>query len=91
MPEGQKAYSKTKPIEEKEFEPIINWWHKRVESDVAWKVDIKEIEARNFDLDIKNPSKKEEIQEFNSAQLLKILEDSFDETKKILAEIKEEL
>lgn len=91
LPEGQKAYSKTKPIEEKEFEPIINWWHKRVESDVAWKVDIKEIETRNFDLDIKNPSKKEEIQEFNSAQLFKMLEDSFDETKKILAEIKGEL
>ena len=91
LPESQKAYSKTKPIDAKEFEPIKKWWHNRVESDVAWKVGIKEIEARNFDLDIKNPSKKEEIQEFSSSQLIKMLEDSFDETKKILAEIKGEL
>ena len=91
LPESQKAYSKTKPIDAKEFEPIKKWWHNRVESDVAWKVGIKEIEARNFDLDIKNPSKKEEIQEFSSSQLIKMLEDSFDETKKILAEIRGEL
>jgi type I restriction enzyme M protein len=90
LPEGQKAYSKTKPIDAKEFEEIKKWWNKRVESDVAWKVGIKEIEARNFDLDIKNPSKKEELQEFSSAELIKMLEDSFDETKKILAEIKKE-
>jgi type I restriction enzyme M protein len=88
LPESQKAYSKTKPIDAKEFEPIKKWWHNRVESDVAWKVGIKEIEARNFDLDIKNPSKKEELQEFTSAELIKMLEDSFDETKKILAEIR---
>jgi len=62
-----------------------------VESDVAWKVSINEIAARNFDLDIKNPSKKEELQEFTSAELIKMLEDSFDQTKKILAEIKGEL
>ena len=91
LPEGQKAYSKTKPIELKEFEEIKKWWNKRVESDVAWKVGINEIVARNFDLDIKNPNKKEELQEFSSAELIKMLEDSFDETKKILAEIKKEL
>ena len=90
LPEGQKAYSKTKPIDAKEFEEIKKWWNKRVESDVSWKVGIKEIEVRNFDLDIKNPSKKEELQEFTSAELIRMLEDSFDETKKILAEIKKE-
>ena len=44
-----------------------------------------------FDLDIKNPNKKEQQQEFSSAELIKMLTDSFDETKKILAEIKEGL
>jgi len=91
LPEGQKAYSKTKPIELKEFEPIKKWWYNRTASDVAWKVSIKEIEARNFDLDIKNPNKKEEKQEFTSVELIKMIEDSLDETKRILAEIKGEL
>ena len=48
------------------------------------------VASNNFNLDIKNPSKKEELQEFSSAQLIKMLEDSFDDTKKILAEIKKE-
>lgn len=91
LPEGQKAYSKTKPIDAKEFEPIKNWWNNRVESEVSWKVNIAEIEAKNFDLDIKNPNKKEEKQEFSSVELIKMLEDSFDETKKILNEIRAEL
>lgn len=91
LPETQKSYSKTKPINIKEFGSIKKWWDKRIESDVAWKVNIAEIEKRNFDLDIKNPNKIEEKQEFSSAELIKMLEDSFDETKKILAEIKGEL
>jgi type I restriction enzyme M protein len=70
MPEGQKAYSKTKPIQLKEFDPIKNWWNDREESDVAWKVDIKDIEARNWDLDIKNPNKQEEEIEYSSAELI---------------------
>jgi len=91
LPEEQKAYSKTKPIDVKEFEPIKKWWKNRSESDLSWKVNIKEIEARNFDLDIKNPNKKEEVQEFTSTELIKMLEDSFDETKRILVEIREGL
>lgn len=31
MPKGYKAFSKTKPVENKHFENIINWWNNRVE------------------------------------------------------------
>ncbi len=58
LPEGQKSYSKTKPIEVKEFDEIKLWWNNRAESDVSWKVTIEEIRKRNWDLDIKNPHKK---------------------------------
>lgn len=47
-PEGQKSYSKTKPILLKEFDPEKAWWGKeendfaeRQESERAWKVDFK--------------------------------------------------
>lgn len=39
LPQGQKSYSKTKPIKVKEFTPIKEWWHKRKESELCWKVD----------------------------------------------------
>lgn len=56
LPDGQKAYSKTKPIRIEEFEPIKQWWNNRAESEVAWKVSIDTIIDRNYDLDVKNPT-----------------------------------
>ena len=40
LPEGQKAYSKTKPIAINEFDTLKSWWENRIESEVSWKVDI---------------------------------------------------
>ncbi|ADB39099.1 HsdM family class I SAM-dependent methyltransferase [Spirosoma linguale] len=70
LPEGQKSYSKTKTIQLKEFEPLKAWWTNRVESDQAWRVPIQTIIDRKFDLDIKNPNRKEEVMEFNSTELI---------------------
>jgi type I restriction enzyme M protein len=50
LPEGQKSYSKTKPIQFDEFKPIIDWWNERTESDLSWKVNINDL--KNFDLDL---------------------------------------
>lgn len=87
LPEGQKSYSKTKLIDVKEFDSIKNWWNKRKESDVAWKVSIKDIEKRDWDLDIKNPTKKEEEVYQSSGELINILKKSLDENKKIVESI----
>ncbi len=89
LPEGQKAYNKTKPIQAKEFEPIKTWWNDRKESDIAWKVPIQTIIDRNYDLDIKNPTKQEEIQEYNSVELMELLHNSFDKSNALLNQLKE--
>ncbi|WP_313567167.1 N-6 DNA methylase, partial [Empedobacter sp.] len=89
LPEGQKAYSKTKPIKEAEFEPITAWWNNRTESEVAWKVSIDELIARNFDLDIKNPTKQEEVIEHSSAELMTQLSDSLAKTNTLLEQLKQ--
>ncbi|MCB1159726.1 MAG: N-6 DNA methylase [Leptospiraceae bacterium] len=91
LPEGQKSYSKTKPIQVNEFDPIKKWWNKRKESEVCWKVNIKEIEARGYDLDIKNPNKKEEEHEYTSKELISMLGESFSKSDKILKVIQKEL
>ncbi len=41
LPEGQKSYSKTKPIRIEEFEEIKKWWHNKEENKQAWQVDIE--------------------------------------------------
>ena len=89
LPEGQKAYNKTKPIQAKEFNPIKTWWTDRKESDIAWKVPIQTIIDRNYDLDIKNPTKQEESQEYNSIELMEFLHTSFDKSNALLNQLKE--
>lgn len=88
LPEGQKAYNKTKPIQAKEFDPIKTWWTDRKESDIAWKVPIQTIIDRNYDLDIKNPTKQEETHEYNSVELMDLLHTSFDKSNALLNQLK---
>jgi type I restriction enzyme M protein len=60
VPEGQKAYSMTKPIRFEHLKGCIDWWggakrKGRVETPQAWKVTADEVKARDYNLDIKNP------------------------------------
>ena len=59
VPEGQKAYSKTKPIRLEHLQPCIDWWggekrEGREETERTWKVTAEEVKARGFNLDFKN-------------------------------------
>jgi len=91
LPEGQKSYSKTKPIRLEEFDPIKQWWNKREESEFAWKVDVQTIIDRGHDLDIKNPNKQEEEHEFTGTELIEMLEKSMIKSKELLSEIRQKL
>lgn len=55
------CYIKTKPLIYEEFAPLLSWWKNRVENDLAWKVNLKEITDNKFDLDIRHPSKREPV------------------------------
>lgn len=88
LPEDQKAYSKTKPLQLNELDPIKTWWNDRKESEISWKVDIKTIIGRNYDLDIKNPTKVEESIEHSSEDLIKMLEASFQKSNELFNQLK---
>lgn len=60
VPEGQKAYSMTRPVRIEHFSDCVQWWDNREENESAWKIGIEDIKARNFNLDIKNPHTAEE-------------------------------
>ncbi|MES1943066.1 type I restriction-modification system methyltransferase subunit [Salinisphaera sp. PC39] len=81
VPEGQKAYSMTKPIRLEHLADCAEWWggpkrRGREEGPRAWKVSAEEIKARNYNLDIKNPHTEEEdhgdpeelLEELNNAE-----------------------
>jgi type I restriction enzyme M protein len=71
LPEGQKNYTKTRPLQFEEFAPLIEWWDapRREENERAWKVRVDDIlkydENKNLlsvNLDIKNPNRKDDLE-----------------------------
>jgi type I restriction enzyme M protein len=59
-PDGYKSYSRSKPLEIKEFDLEKAWWggpsrKGRKTTENAWKVSAADIAARNYNLDCKNP------------------------------------
>ena len=88
LPEGQKAYSKTKPIRIEEFTPIQEWWNNRAESEVSWKVSIDTIKERGFDLDIKNPNKVVEEVVYDRKAIINRIEKNQFKISEILEELK---
>ena len=52
------SYTKTQPLQYREFASIQKWWSNREENDFAWKVSIEEVQKHNYSLDLKNPRAK---------------------------------
>jgi type I restriction enzyme M protein len=87
VPDGQKAYSMTKPIRFEHLKPCIEWWDKREETEVAWKVSIEQVKERNYNLDIKNPHVEAE-DHGDPAELLAKLEESEAATNRLRDQLK---
>jgi len=62
LPEGRKNYTKTQPIQFDEFAPCVAWWPNRAENERAWRVPAEQIAANGYNLDIKNPSAKADLE-----------------------------
>lgn len=90
LPEGQKSYSKTKTIQFDEFAPMIEWWDKRKENDVAWRVRVEDLQE-GFDLDVKNPHQPQAEKQHSSAELIDMLHQSFAKSDELLSQIKKGL
>ena len=80
IPDGQKAYSMTKPIRIEHFKSCVEWWggpkrKGREPGEVAWKLTAEDVKARSYNLDFKNPHNVED-DHGNPSELLKTLEDA---------------
>lgn len=93
LPEGRKQYTKTQPMQFEEFRPVIEWWNNRKENECAWKVPVKKVVENGYNLDIKNPHGKQDLEHLPPEKLaesilkkeLRIVE-IMNEVKQILAE-----
>ncbi len=90
LPEGYKAYSKTKPIRIEEFDGVKEWWNNRVEHDYAWKVPIDTIIEKGYDLDVKNPNKKVEEVTYNRSEIITKIKNNQNLINKLISELEHE-
>ncbi len=58
LPEGRKKYSKTAPLQFEEFAAARAWWTQREEGPQSWQVNVDDVAAKGFNLDLKNPNAK---------------------------------
>jgi type I restriction enzyme M protein len=92
VPEGQKAYSMTKPIRFEHMKDCIEWWggtkrKGREEGPQAWKVSIEDVKARGYNLDIKNPHTVAD-DHGDPAELLEALNNAEAETARLREQLK---
>lgn len=91
MPSGIKNFNRSRPIEINNFDEIKKWWKNRKESKNAWKISAEVIKQRNYDMDIKNPTLKDEEFKHSSKELLDLIEKSFSRSQKLIEELKKSL
>lgn len=89
LPEGQKAYSKTKPIQISEFDKIKNWWDNRNEHEFAYKVSIDTIIERGYDLDVKNPSKVVEEVSYDRKEIIETIRKNQNRITELITELEQ--
>jgi type I restriction enzyme M protein len=66
LPEGQRSYTKTKPLRDEHVAELEQWWggperRNRLESQHAWRVPVRAISEGAFNLDLRNPHGGDEL------------------------------
>jgi type I restriction enzyme M protein len=87
LPDGYKAYSKTKPIQISEFDEIKKWWNKRTEHEFAYKISIDAIAERGYDLDVKNPNKVVEEISYDLKEIIKTIKKNQNRITELITEL----
>lgn len=95
-PDGRKNYTKTKPLRYEEFSDCEQWWSAddldaRSETDQAWLVPVADVESTNFNLDLHNPHRPDDLEHRPPAELLDELIDTEQELLKVMKKLKAEL
>src|SRR5207245_2282804 len=98
LPEGRKNYTKTQPMQFEEFSECLEWWKKRKENGRAWKISAKDVlkydesgALVSVNLDIKNPSAKEDFEHLPPEQLADDILKKERRIAELMAEIKQAL
>ncbi len=86
-----KQYTKNRGITHAEFDPVRAWWGSRKPNEQAWKVSLKEIQERNYNLNFKNPNSNAKAEHQDPKEILEQISKTESRIAKVLEEIKKEI
>ena len=70
LPEERRGYTKTKPLQYEEFDPLFRWWESRKETERAWKVPVSRVRDDGWNLDLRNPNRVADLSQRAPKELL---------------------
>ncbi|MDQ1261694.1 MAG: type restriction enzyme protein [Euryarchaeota archaeon] len=88
LPDGRKNYTKTKPLQFEEFADCLAWWNDRQEGERAWRIPADQIAKNNYNLDIKNPNGKKDLEQLPPEELVESILSKEERIMEIMDEIK---
>lgn len=87
-PEGRKKYTKTRPLQFEEFADCLAWWKDRAEGERAWRIPAELIAGNGYNLDIKNPNGKKDLEQLPPEALVESILAKEERIVQIMDEIK---
>ena len=93
LPEGRKNYTKTKPLRYEEFADCEAWWGGldragREETAHAWKVPAADVAAKDYNLDLHNPTRPDDLAHRPPRELLAELIETEQEILELLVNLR---
>jgi type I restriction enzyme M protein len=70
LPDERRGYTKTKPLQFEEFDPLFSWWGERSETDRAWLVPASVVRENGWNLDLRNPNRAADLSQRPPKELL---------------------
>ena len=70
LPEERRGYTKTKPLQYEEFDPLFRWWKSRKNTERAWKVPVSRVRDDGWNLDLRNPNRVADLSQRAPKELL---------------------
>lgn len=91
LPKGlTNGYTKSKAFSVNDMKVVKEWWNNRTENENAWKVSLEDIKKRNYNLDIKNPSKQKDEVKIEIPELLVQIDQDVKTINELFGKIKDE-
>lgn len=88
LPNDRKNYTKTKPLQFEEFDPMFAWWQDRHESDHAWRVSADVFKTNGYNLDLKNPRTPARLEHLPPDQLVSSILDKENEIRELVESVR---